>query len=68
MVLFEKAPGEDPEPYERLLGDALAGRTELFTREDTVEETWRIVEPCSKNRGRFTPTSRESGGRRRRRT
>jgi glucose-6-phosphate 1-dehydrogenase len=44
-VLFEKVPGEDPEPYERLLGDALAGRDQLFTREDTVEETWRIVQP-----------------------
>jgi glucose-6-phosphate 1-dehydrogenase len=44
-VLFEKAPGEDPEPYVRLLGDALAGRNELFTRQDTVEETWRIVQP-----------------------
>jgi glucose-6-phosphate 1-dehydrogenase len=44
-VLFEKVPGEDPEPYERLLGDAIAGRTQLFTREDTVEETWRIVQP-----------------------
>jgi glucose-6-phosphate 1-dehydrogenase len=44
-VLFEKVPGEDPEPYERLLGDALAGRNQLFTREDTVEETWRIVQP-----------------------
>jgi glucose-6-phosphate 1-dehydrogenase len=44
-VLFEKVPGEDPEPYERLLGDALAGRAQLFTRQDTVEETWRIVQP-----------------------
>ncbi len=44
-VLFEKVPGEDPEPYERLLGDALAGRTQLFTRQDAVEETWRIVQP-----------------------
>jgi glucose-6-phosphate 1-dehydrogenase len=44
-VLFEKMPGEDPEPYERLLGDALAGRDQLFTREDTVEQTWRIVQP-----------------------
>jgi glucose-6-phosphate 1-dehydrogenase len=44
-VLFEKTPGEDPEPYERLLGDALAGRYTLFTRQDTVEETWRIVQP-----------------------
>jgi glucose-6-phosphate 1-dehydrogenase len=44
-VLFEKAPGEEPEPYERLLDDALHGRTELFTREETIEETWRIVQP-----------------------
>jgi len=44
-VLFEKVPGEDPEPYERLLGDALNGKAQLFTRQDTVEETWRIVEP-----------------------
>ncbi len=44
-VLFEKVPGEEPEPYERLLGDAIAGRHQLFTRQDTVEETWRIVQP-----------------------
>ncbi len=43
QVLFEKVPGEEPEPYERLLSDALAGRSQLFTRQDTVEETWRIV-------------------------
>ena len=54
-VLFEKAPGEDPEPYERLLGDALAGRTELFTRQDTVEETWRIVEPLLDEPGPVHP-------------
>ncbi|HKT82272.1 MAG TPA: glucose-6-phosphate dehydrogenase [Solirubrobacterales bacterium] len=45
QVLFEKVPGEEPEPYERLLGDAIAGRHTLFTRQDTVEETWRIVQP-----------------------
>ncbi len=44
-VLFEKVPGEDPEPYERLLADAMAGRSDLFTREDAVNETWRIVQP-----------------------
>ena len=54
-VLFEKEPGADPEPYERLLGDALAGRTELFTREDTVEETWRIVEPLLEKPGPVYP-------------
>ena len=54
-VLFEKVPGEDPEPYERLLGDALAGRTQLFTREDTVEETWRIVQPLLDEPGPVHP-------------
>jgi glucose-6-phosphate 1-dehydrogenase len=54
-VLFEKTPGEDPEPYERLLGDALAGRTQLFTREDAVEETWRIVQPLLDEPGPVHP-------------
>jgi glucose-6-phosphate 1-dehydrogenase len=54
-VLFEKVPGEDPEPYERLLGDALAGRSELFTREDAVEETWRIVQPLLDEPGPVHP-------------
>jgi glucose-6-phosphate 1-dehydrogenase len=54
-VLFEKVPGEDPEPYERLLGDALAGRYQLFTRQDTVEETWRIVQPLLDEPGPVHP-------------
>jgi glucose-6-phosphate 1-dehydrogenase len=54
-VLFEKVPGEDPEPYERLLGDALAGSSQLFTRQDTVEETWRIVEPLLEDPGPVHP-------------
>ncbi len=54
-VLFEKVPGEDPEPYERLLGDALTGRNQLFTREDAVEETWRIVEPLLEEPGPVHP-------------
>ncbi len=54
-VLFEKVPGEDPEPYERLLSDALAGRDQLFTREDAVEETWRIVQPLLDEPGPVHP-------------
>jgi glucose-6-phosphate 1-dehydrogenase len=54
-VLFEKVPGEDPEPYERLLGDAIAGRHQLFTRQDTVEETWRIVQPLLDEPGPVHP-------------
>ncbi len=54
-VLFEKVPGEDPEPYERLLDDALHGRSQLFTREDAVAETWRIVEPLLDDPGPVHP-------------
>ena len=54
-VLFEKKPGEEPEPYERLLGDAIAGRHELFTRQDTIEETWRVVQPLLDDPGPVHP-------------
>ena len=32
-------------PYERLLGDALRGVAGLFTRDEAVEEAWRVVDP-----------------------
>ena len=32
-------------PYERLLGDAIRGDGALFTRDDSVEAAWRVVEP-----------------------
>ena len=32
-------------PYERLLGDAMEGDSELFARQDTVEAQWRVVDP-----------------------
>jgi glucose-6-phosphate 1-dehydrogenase len=44
-LVFSEELGDAPEPYERLLGDALRGDASLFTREDSVEETWRIVQP-----------------------
>ena len=37
--------GDEMGPYERLLGDALAGDAMLFAREDCVEAAWGIVEP-----------------------
>ncbi|MGH7655387.1 MAG: glucose-6-phosphate dehydrogenase [Gemmatimonadaceae bacterium] len=37
--------GDEMGPYERLLGDALAGDAMLFAREDCVEAAWAIVEP-----------------------
>jgi glucose-6-phosphate 1-dehydrogenase len=57
-VLFEKAPGADPEAYERLLDDALLGRSGLFAREESVEQTWRIITPLLEEPGpvhRYAP-------------
>jgi glucose-6-phosphate 1-dehydrogenase len=44
-LIFAEELGEPPEPYERLLSDAMRGDSSQFTREDAVEETWRIVQP-----------------------
>ncbi len=37
--------GQPPEAYERLLLDCMAGDQTLFTRQDNVEVSWRLVEP-----------------------
>lgn len=37
--------GDEMDPYERLLGDAVKGDPTLFAREDGVEAAWRVVEP-----------------------
>jgi glucose-6-phosphate 1-dehydrogenase len=42
---FEDELGEPPQPYERLLADALRGDSTLFPRFEVIEETWRIVQP-----------------------
>jgi len=36
---------DEKSPYERLLGDAIRGDATLFTRDDSVEAAWRVVEP-----------------------
>ncbi|HET8815513.1 MAG TPA: glucose-6-phosphate dehydrogenase [Solirubrobacterales bacterium] len=61
-VLFEKVPGEDPEPYERLLGDAIAGDPQLFTRQSSIEETWRVVQPLLDEPGAVLPYERGTWG------
>jgi glucose-6-phosphate 1-dehydrogenase len=40
---------DDMPPYERLLGDAMRGQSELFARQDLVEAQWRAVEPILDN-------------------
>jgi glucose-6-phosphate 1-dehydrogenase len=42
---FAEEGGEGPTPYEVLLNAAMTGDTMRFTRQDAVEETWRIMQP-----------------------
>ncbi|HEU5329965.1 MAG TPA: glucose-6-phosphate dehydrogenase [Thermomicrobiales bacterium] len=44
-LVAQHYPADELEPYERLLGDAMRGDMTLFTREDTIENAWRIVDP-----------------------
>jgi len=42
---FQQQGGEGPTPYEVLLHAAMMGNSARFTRQDAVEETWRILQP-----------------------
>jgi len=44
-VEFAEEGGEGPTPYEVLLEAAMVGNGMRFTRQDGVEETWRIMQP-----------------------
>jgi glucose-6-phosphate 1-dehydrogenase len=61
LFLIEEHPGEES-PYERLLGDAMAGDGALFTREDAVEAAWAVVDPILKDHHRSRTYKRRSWG------
>jgi glucose-6-phosphate 1-dehydrogenase len=61
LYLVDERPGEEA-PYERLLGDAMAGNGALFTREDAVEAAWAVVDPVLKNHRRIRSYPRHSWG------
>jgi glucose-6-phosphate 1-dehydrogenase len=42
---FAEEGGEGPTPYEVLLHAAMEGDSTRFTRQDNIEETWRIIGP-----------------------
>ncbi len=44
-VEFAQAGGEGPTPYEVLLHAAMQGWSTRFSRQDAVEEAWRIMQP-----------------------
>jgi glucose-6-phosphate 1-dehydrogenase len=45
MLANHHPEADEMDAYERVLGEAIAGDTTLFAREDYVEEAWRIVDP-----------------------
>ena len=67
LYLCEDAPN-DKSPYERLLGDAMAGDGALFTSQDAVEAAWAVVDPVLVNHhpvlpyqpGTWGPTASDS--------
>ncbi|MCE5228631.1 glucose-6-phosphate dehydrogenase [bacterium] len=61
LRLMDEQP-EEQTPYERLLGDAMAGRGALFTRQDAVESAWAVVEPVIESHPRALPYARGSWG------
>ncbi len=61
LYLVDQEPGEEA-PYERLLGDAMAGNGALFTREDAVEAAWAVVDPVLVKHRRAIPYKRGSWG------
>ena len=52
LSAVERSQGDELDPYERLLGDAMRGDALLFVRQDAVEAAWAIVEPIL---GEVTP-------------
>ena len=59
---FARELGEPPEPYEVLLHAAMAGDHQYFARQDSVEETWRIVQPLLDHPPDVRPYPRGSWG------
>jgi glucose-6-phosphate 1-dehydrogenase len=59
---FAQEGGEGATPYEVLLHAALCGDSTHFTRQDNVEESWRIVQPLLDSPPRVRPYPQGSWG------
>jgi glucose-6-phosphate 1-dehydrogenase len=59
---FAEQGGEGPTPYEVLLHAAMIGDSTRFTRQDNIEETWRIVAPLIEKPPRIHPYKPGSWG------
>jgi glucose-6-phosphate 1-dehydrogenase len=59
---FAKEGGEGATPYEVLLHAALIGDASHFTRQDSVEQTWRVVQPLLDSPPKSIPYAQGSWG------
>ena len=59
---FAHQGGEGREPYEVLLHAAMIGNSTRFTRQDNIEETWRICAPLIEKPPRVQPYKRGTWG------
>ncbi len=46
LILTRSDPAE-MKAYERLLGDAIDGKAELYARQDAIEAAWRVIDPIT---------------------
>jgi glucose-6-phosphate 1-dehydrogenase len=61
-VEFAEEGGEGPTPYEVLLHAALIGDSKRFTRQDGVEQCWRVMQPLIDTPPPVHPYSKGSWG------
>jgi glucose-6-phosphate 1-dehydrogenase len=59
---FAQEGGEDATPYEILLHSALIGDSTYFTRQDNIEETWRVMQPLLDEAPSVIPYAKGSWG------
>jgi glucose-6-phosphate 1-dehydrogenase len=61
-LTFIQHPGDDMRAYDRLIGAALNGERWLFAQQETVEASWRVVDPVVGHIGPVVPYARGSWG------
>lgn len=61
-LFLDQQDPDNEQPYERLLGDAMAGDHSLFTSEDAIEAAWQVVGPVLEHHGKAHPYQRGSWG------
>ncbi|MFI9274459.1 glucose-6-phosphate dehydrogenase [Kitasatospora sp. NPDC052896] len=61
-LVFAQQPGSDMRPYDRLIGAALEGDRWLFADQQTVEDSWRVVDPVLDDAVPVHPYPRGSWG------